>query len=325
MPSRRPWGGASPTSGSSRTARSTPRPSAWPAWGCWPRSASTPAAGGAATGSRPRAGRPCRPGSPSPPPSRPSCAALACSSCSSPSTPAPGTSPSWPRARPSSTARRWTTPARSSPGSRPAATSPASWPWPSSWATPYGSWATTGSGSAERSPSRQLPPKLLGAGEADGVDTEGAGRGHVGLGVVDVEGRLGGEPEPVEQEPEERRVGLDHPLLAGDEHPVEPGQELEALAGDHEGLGRPVGEGVQRHPGGPQLGPALPRATDGAAQHLGPALGVGGDGGGVGRVALDQLGHALGERPAAVLLGVPLRGADGGQELLHRGLIGQQL
>src|SRR5215207_8562458 len=70
----------------------------------------------------------------------------------------PGTSPSWPRSRPNSTARRWTTPARSSPASRPAATSPASWPWPSSWATPYGSWASTGSGSAERSPTRQLAP-----------------------------------------------------------------------------------------------------------------------------------------------------------------------
>ena len=41
-------------------------------------------------------------------------------------------------------------------------------------------------------------------------------------------------------------------------------------------------------------------------------------------VALDQLA-TLGEGPAPVLLGVPLRGADGGQELLHRGLVGQQL
>ena len=33
---------------------------------------------------------------------------------------------------------------------------------------------------------------------------------------------------------------LDHPLLAGDEHAVEPLKEREALAADPEGLGRPV-------------------------------------------------------------------------------------
>src|SRR6266545_1863877 len=171
----------------------------------------------------------------------------------------------------------------------------------------------------------QVTAELGGVAEQHRVQADGAGGSHVGGRVVHEDGRRRGEAEAVEQQLEDAPVRLGQPLLAGDDQTVEPGQEREALPGQGEGLGRPVAQRVHRDAGGTQLGQQRHRPRDVAAEHLPPALVVGGDGRRLGGVACGQLGDRAGERTAAVLLGVPLRGGDGGQELLHRRLVAEQL
>ena len=67
--------------------------------------------------------------------------------------------------------------------------------------------------------------------------------------VVDEHGGRRVQPVPLDQQREERRVGLGHPLDTGDHDVLEQAEEVEGRLGVRVGLGRPVGQGQQ--PGAP--------------------------------------------------------------------------
>ena len=123
---------------------------------------------------------------------------------------------------------------------------------------------------------------------------------------------------PLEQHLEDARVGLHHPLVAGNDDCLEPRQELEALSQRREGLRRPIGDRVQRHAPAFQLRKHLDRAIDGAGDHLVEALAERLDQLDLVGMVRQQLLCRLGKASARVLPLVPFRRADSGEEMLHR-------
>ena len=92
----------------------------------------------------------------------------------------------------------------------------------------------------------------------------------------------------------------------------------------HFGAGE-VGDGVERHAGGGELGEELGGAVDGAGHGLVPALVEGGDQLGVVGVAGGEGGDAFVPGGAAVELEVPGVEVDLGEEGVDGRLVGQEL
>src|SRR5260370_6775810 len=100
------------------------------------------------------------------------------------------------------------------------------------------------------------------------MDAEGTRGGDVRLDIVDIDGALRLDHEPLGQQRKNTRVRLDYPDIARDEYSPEPAEKRKALQCPRIGLSRPVGEAVERRVTVPQLGQDLDRARDGAGDHL---------------------------------------------------------
>lgn len=168
---------------------------------------------------------------------------------------------------------------------------------------------------------RQIRRQLLGRAV---VDRRHAGR----LAAFDVEGRVvdeqavaGLQPVTLEQDPVDGPIRLADPLIAGDDDAVEQVQEGEALDHARVGLGGKVGDRVQRPAGRLEGFQDIDRRLDRARDHLVPAFGVKANQGSMFGKAGAAFGHRIGPRAAEILLMVPLRRADVGQEILHRRMI----
>src|SRR5262249_49366286 len=113
--------------------------------------------------------------------------------------------------------------------------------------------------------------------------------------------------------------------LARDHDVVEPGEKIEACAGDAEFLRRPVGERVEPPATSLEIGQHGDRIGDRPGQHLLPAMMVGRDQLAMLRVAGDEQRHRLVPAAAGILLLVPFLRAHRGEEILHCASIGEEL
>src|SRR5262245_32523084 len=94
-------------------------------------------------------------------------------------------------------------------------------------------------------PAAQLFAQPRDALEPDRIEAKRGGRRDVLRTVVDVDALRGGAADTLEQQPEDRGIGLDQADVGGDENTLKPVEEGKAPAREREGLGRPVGQRVQ--------------------------------------------------------------------------------
>src|SRR5215469_7592956 len=160
----------------------------------------------------------------------------------------------------------------------------------------------------------------------DRVETEALCSGYIRLDIVDKDGAVRLDREALDEQSKNARIGFDHPLFARNENASEPAQEFKARPRQRVGLGRPVGESVERRAETPQLGQNLDRAGEGTGDHLVEAAVIGVDQLGLlGMLGLQQ-SSALTEGAAGILAAVPLMRANRGQKILHpRVVAGEQL
>ena len=158
----------------------------------------------------------------------------------------------------------------------------------------------------------------------DAVDAKWPGGLGIGSDVVYVDGTLRVDCKVFKQYLINAWVGLDGLDLAGYEDTPEPAEKVEARDRSRIGLGRKVGEAVERSASFIQLGEDLDRAGDRPRHHFVEAGAIGVDQLGlVGMLALEQAG-AFGEAAAGILTAVPLMGAHGRKKTLHHRLVARE-
>jgi len=94
----------------------------------------------------------------------------------------------------------------------------------------------------------------------DRVQAAALRRRGVRLDIVDIDGALRLDREAFDEQRKNPRVRFDQPDFAGNENASEPVQKLEARPRQRIGLGRPVGEAVERRIAISKLGQDLDRA-----------------------------------------------------------------
>src|ERR1700719_1958991 len=102
----------------------------------------------------------------------------------------------------------------------------------------------------------------------DRMDPEGTRGRDVCLDIVDIDGAPRLDREALDQQRENPRVRLDYPDLARDQNSPEPAEKRKAVQRRRIGLGRPVGEPVERDAALAELGQDLDRAGNWAGQLL---------------------------------------------------------
>lgn len=133
---------------------------------------------------------------------------------------------------------------------------------------------------------------------------------HVARHVVDEQGVPGVDAEAVDGDVVDARVGLDYAFPAGHHHVAEMAGEGVARLEVGVGLGRIVGQRVDRHAARGQRLQGSDRSGDGSDEGFLPAVAEGGDQVGVVGIARGEQPDAVGERPAPVMFGMPVDGDD---------------
>src|SRR5688500_5573021 len=153
--------------------------------------------------------------------------------------------------------------------------------------------------------------QIVGGGEEVAAHADGLGGLDVDQAVVDEQGVFGTQPEAVERQIVNSRIGLEQLDLARDDDVAEAAEKVAlALVEGRPEVSREIGDRVERH------APVIERLDDGVdAGHgtgdgLAEAVAPGGDQMGVFGEFLGQLGCRLGVRAAGVERIVPLPQAD---------------
>lgn len=161
---------------------------------------------------------------------------------------------------------------------------------------------------------RKVRLDLGGGSEADGGEAGGAGAIDIGFVVVGEEAFGSLEAEFVQEAVENGTAGLEEVLLAGDHHAVQEVEHRIHVPHLAEGLGRPVGEAIDRISLFLQADDKFPRTGDFIAHHIHPAVEVQLNLAAPLRELRLKLRYAFREGLAPVHLGVPLHGAHVGKE-----------